>query len=133
MEKTKIFDEEFKQKVSNGCEKIKDIFSDALLTEEGKLDTEKISNAARETARNVEDGVKEGYHKFNENFRKEDGSLDKEKLNDTAAKTYRKAGRSLATVMTRLARILSDKFGTNADNGEIIDSELVEEEPAQEA
>ena len=127
MEKTRIFDEEFKQKVSDGCEKIKDTLSDALLTEEGKLDTEKIGNAARETAKNVETTVKEGYQKFNENFRKEDGSLDKEKLNDAAGKTYRKAGRFLATGMTRLAQILSDKFGTNADNAEIIDTELVEQ------
>lgn len=127
MEKTRIFEEEFKQKVSDSCEKIKDTLSDALLTEEGKLDTERIGNAARETAKNVEAGVKKGYQKFNENFRKEDGTLDKEKLNDVAAKTYRKAGRSLATGMTRLAQILSDKFGTNADNGEIFDTELVDQ------
>lgn len=133
MENTKIFDEEFKQKVSEGCEKVKEKLSDALLTEEGKLDTEKIGNAARETAKNVEAGVKEGYQKFNENFRKEDGSIDKEKLGDAAGKTYRKAGRFLATGVSRLAQFLSDKFGTNADNAEIIDSELVVEEPSQEA
>lgn len=133
MEKVQIFDEEFKQKVADGCEMIKDKLSDALLTEEGHLDTEKIGNAARETVKNVEAGVMDGYQKFNDNFVTEDGHLDREKLSDAASSTYRKAGRFLATSVTRLGQILSDKFGTNGDNAEIIDSELVEEEPSQEA
>ena len=57
MEKRKIFDEEFKQEISEGYGKIKDKLSDALLNEEGKLDTEKIGNAARDTAEKVEEAA----------------------------------------------------------------------------
>lgn len=132
MAKYQIFTEEFKQNVSESCDNIKEKLSDALLTEEGKLDTEKIGGAARDTAKKVEEGVKESYRKFNEEYKKEDGSLDKEKLGEAANRSYRKAGRFLATGVTRLAEILSDKFGTNSENGEIIDSELVTEEPVEE-
>lgn len=133
MAKFQILDEEFKQNVSDSCEKIKDKLSDALLTEEGNLDTEKIGSAARDTIKKVEEGVKDGYQKFSDNFIGEDGHLDTEKVGEAVNSTYRKAGRFLATGMTRLAEKLADKFGVQEENGEIIDSELVTEEPAEEA
>ena len=132
MEKTKIFDEEFKQKVSDGCEKIKDKLSDALLTEDGSLDTEKIGTAVGDTIKKVEEGVRDGYQKFSDSYMKEDGKLDTEKVGAAMNTTYHKAGRILATGMTRLAEKLADKFGVQDENGQIIDSELVAEEPEQE-
>ena len=132
MEKTNIFDEEFKQRVSDGCGKIKDKLSDALLTEEGSLDTAKIETAARDAIKKVEEGVKDGYQKFSDTYMKEDGSLDKEKIGDAVNTTYRKAGRVLASSMTRLAEKLTEKFGADGENGQIIDAELVTEDPAGE-
>ena len=130
MAKYQIFDEEFKQNVSDGCEKIKDKLSDALLTEEGKLDTDKISDTARDTFKRVEAGVKDGYQKFSDNFVREDGSLDKEKMGDALNTTYHKAGKALATGVSRLADFLTGKFGVQESGGEIIDTELASSEPA---
>jgi t-SNARE complex subunit (syntaxin) len=45
------FDEEFKQNVSEKFQNVKEKVSDALLTEEGKLDTERIGNAVTDTAK----------------------------------------------------------------------------------
>ena len=138
MAKFQIFDEDFKQNVTEKCNAAKEKLSDALLTEEGKLDTEKIGNAVEGTFKKAEETVKDSYRKFNEEYVK-DGSLDKEKLGEAANRTYRKAGRSLATGLSRLAKMLADKFGVNADNNEIFDAEVVSEEdfvaeePAQEA
>ena len=132
MEKTKIFDEEFKQKVSDGCEKIKDKLSDALLTEDGSLDTEKIGNAVGDTIKKVEEGVKDGYQKFSDSYMKEDGKLDKEKVGAAVNNAYQKGGRLLATGMTKLAEKLVDKFGVQEHEGQIIDSELVTQDPAAE-
>lgn len=129
MAKHQIFDEEFKQSIADGCEKIKDKLSDALLTEEGNLDTEKIGNAVEDTLKRVEEGVKDGYQKFSDTYMKEDGKLDTEKVGAAVNTTYHKAGRMLAAGMTRLAEKLTDKFGVQGENGEIIDSELVAEEP----
>lgn len=129
MAKFQIFDENFKRNLSDSCGKLKDTVSDAILTEEGKLDTGKISSAARNTIQKVEDGVKDGCRKFSQEYMK-DGSLDKEKLGDAANRGYQKAGRFLATSMTRMADKLADKFGLDGDEKEIIDSELVDEEAA---
>ena len=129
MEKQKIFDEEFKQNVSAKFRSVKEKVSDALLTEDGKLDTQRIGNAVEDTARKVEEGVKGGYEKFQAEYVK-DGELDKEKLGESAKRTYRKAGRSLATGVTRLANFLTDKFGTQSQNGEIVDTEIVTEQEA---
>ena len=114
MAKFQILDEEFKKNVSEGCDKIKEKLSDVLLTEEGKLDTEKIGNATRDTFKKVEDGVKDSYRKFSDEYVK-DGSLDKEKLGEAANRSYHKAGRFLATSVTRLADVLTGKFGVNGD------------------
>ena len=125
------FDEEFKQNVSAKFQDMKEKVSDALLTEEGKLDTERIGNALSDTAKKVEESVKDGYKKFNEEYVK-DGSLDKEKLGEAAKRTYRKAGRSLATGVGKLADFLADKFGTQSQNNEIVDTEIVSEAPVEE-
>ena len=132
MEKHRIFDKEFKQNVAEGCEKIKNKLSDTFLTEEGNLDTAKIETAARDTFNKVETGVKEGYQKFSDAYLKEDGSLNKEKLGDTLNTTYYKAGRVLASSITRLAERLTDKFGTDSEEGQIIDAELVAEDSTEE-
>ena len=123
------FDEQFKQNVSEKFQNVKEKVSDAILNEEGKLDTERIGNAVSGTARRVEESVRESYQKFNEEYVK-DGSLDKEKLGEAAQHTYRKAGRALATGVTKLADFLTDKFGTQGQNGEIVDTEIVAEEAA---
>ena len=123
------FDEEFKQNVTEKFQNVKEKVSDAILTEEGKLDTERIGNAVTGTAKRVEESVKESYQKFNEEYVK-DGSLDKEKLGESAKRTYRKAGRALATGVTKLANFLTEKFGTQAQNSEIVDTEVVAEEAA---
>ena len=124
MAKFQIFDEEFKQNVSEKCSAAKEKLSDALLTEEGKLDTERIGNAVEDTFKKAEETVKDGYRKFSEEYVK-DGSLDKEKLGEAANRTYRKAGRSLATGLSRLAEKLANKFGVNGENTEIFDTEVV--------
>ena len=123
------FDDEFKQNVSEKFQNVKEKVSDALLTEEGKLDTEKIGNAVTDTAKKVEKTVRGGYQKFNEEYVK-DGSLDKEKLGEAAKRTYRRAGRSLATGVSKLADFLTNKFGTQSQNSEIVDTEIVPEEAA---
>ena len=128
MEKQKIFDEEFKQNVSAKLNSVKEKVSDALLTEEGKLDTQRIGNAVEDTFKKAEAGVKDCYRKFNAEYKKEDGSLDKEKLGESAKRTYRKAGRGLAAGVTKLANFLTDKFGSQGQNGEIVDAEIVTEE-----
>jgi hypothetical protein len=125
------FDEEFKQNVSEKFQNVKEKVSDALLTEEGKLDTERIGNAVTDTAKKVEDTVRGSYQKFQEEYVK-DGTLDKEKLGEAANRSYRKAGRSLATAVTRLANFLTDKFGTQSQNNEIVDAEVVAEAPVEE-
>lgn len=132
MAKIQILDEEFKQSIVDGCEKIKDKLSDALLTEEGNLDTEKIGNAVGDTLKKVETGVRGGYQKFSENYISEDGKLDTEKVGAAVNETYYKAGRILATGMTKMAEKLTDKFGIQEEKAQIIDSELVTEEPAAE-
>lgn len=124
--------EEIKQNVTESCEKIKDKLSDALLTEEGKLDTERIGNAVTDTFKKVEEGVKDGYQKLSDSITDENGDLDKEKVGAAVNRTYHKAGRFLATGMTRLANKLTDIFGTQEEKGEIIDTEVVAEEPVQE-
>lgn len=124
--------DEIQQNVTEGCEKVKEKLSDALLTEEGKLDTEKIGNAVTDTFKKVEDGVKDGYRKVSESVTDENGKLDKEKVGAAANKTYRKAGRFLATGLTKLAGKLTAIFGTQEEGGEIIDTEVVVDEPAQE-
>jgi hypothetical protein len=121
------FDEEFKQNVNEKFRNVKEKISDVLFTEEGKLDTEKISGAVSDTARKVEQGARDSYQKFSDEYVK-DGSLDKEKLTETAKRTYRKAGRALATGVSKLADFLTEKFGTQGQNGEIVDSQLVTEE-----
>lgn len=123
------FDEQFKQNVSEKFRNVKEKVSDAILNEEGKLDTERIGNAVSGTAKRVEESVRESYQKFSEEYVK-DGSLDKEKLGEAAHRTYRKAGRALATGVTKLADFLTDKFGTQGQNGEIVDTEIVAEEAA---
>lgn len=125
------FDEEFKQNVSAKYQAVKEKVSDALLTEEGKLDTERIGNAVTDAARKVEDSVKTSYQKFNEEYVK-DGSLDKEKLGEAANRSYRKAGRSLATAVCKLSNFLTEKFGTQGQNGDIVDAEIVTEAPVEE-
>ena len=60
---------------------------------------------------------------------KEDGSLDKEKLEAAARRGYRKAGRNLATGVSKLADFLTNKFGVNGQNGDIVDTHLVVAEP----
>ena len=124
MAKFQIFDDAFKQNVTEKCNAAKEKLSDALLTEEGKLDTEKIGDVVEGTFKKAEESVKDSYRKFNEEYVK-DGSLDKEKLGEAANRTYRKAGRSLATGLGRLAEKLSDKFGVNGENNEIFDAEVV--------
>ena len=127
MEKQKIFNEEFKQNISEKFQNVKEKVSDALLTEEGKLDTHRIGDAVSDTAKKVEDGVKDSCRKFQSEYVK-DGQLDKEKLGDAAKRTYRKAGRGLATGVTKLAAFLTDKFGVQGQGGEIVDTEIVPEE-----
>lgn len=119
-----FFDEEFKQSVAEKCNAAKEKISDVLLTDEGRLDTEKIGNAVTDTFQKAEAGVKDSCRKFSEEYVK-DGTLDKEKLGEAANRSYRKAGRALATGMTRLAEKLSGKFGINGDNSEIFDAEVV--------
>ncbi len=133
MAKQPIFDEGFKQNVTESCEKIKDKLSDAFLNEDGKLDTEKLGNTARDTFKKVEDGIKDGYHKISEPFVGEDGQLDKEKVGAAVNDAYRKTGRFLATSMTRLAEKMADKFGVDGETGDIIEAELVTEEPDAES
>lgn len=128
MAKYQIFDEEFKQSIVDGCGKIKDKLSDALLTEEGNLDTEKIGNTVGDALKKAEAGVKDGYQKFSDSYMTEDGKLDTEKVEAAVNNTYHKAGRILATGMTRLAEKLVDKFGTQEETVQIVDSELVSEE-----
>lgn len=130
MAKQQIFDEEFKRSVGEKYSAAKEKLSDALLTEEGKLDTGKIGSAVEDTFKKAEAGVKDSYRRFNEEYVR-DGHLDKEKVGEAANRTYRKAGRRLATGMTRLAEKLADKFGVDGEGGQVIDSELVTEEPAQ--
>ena len=125
MAKFQIFDENFKQQVSGTCKTAKEKLSDAVLTEEGRLDTEKISAAARNAVKKVEGGVKEGYQKFSDNFIDEQGRLDTDKVEDAVTNTYHKAGRRLATSMTRLAGKLAGKFGIDGENTDVIDSEVV--------
>lgn len=127
MEKQKIFDEEFKQSVTDKFQTVKEKVSDVLLTEDGKLDTQRIGNAVTDTAKRVETGVKDGYQKFREDYVK-NGELDKEKLSESAKRTYRKAGRGLAAGVTKLANFLTDKFGVQGQSGEIVDTEIVTEE-----
>ena len=86
-----------------------------------------MSGAVSDTARKVEQGARDSYQKFSDEYVK-DGSLDKEKLTETAKRTYRKAGRALATGVSKLADFLTEKFGTQGQNGEIVDSQLVTEE-----
>lgn len=124
--------EEFKQNVTESYEKVKEKLSDALLTEEGKLDTDKIGNVVTDTFNKVEEGVKDGYRKVSESVTDENGNLDKEKVSAAANKTYRKAGRFLAVGLTKLAGKLTDIFGVQEEGGEIIDTEVVVDEPAQE-
>ena len=68
--------------------------------------------------------LREGYQKFNDKYVK-DGALDREKLEDAAKRTYRNAGKSLATGVSKLAEILTDKFGVQGQSGEIVDSQIV--------
>ena len=118
------FDEEFKQNVSEKFRSVKEKVSDAILTEDGSLDTGRISDAVTGTAKKVEDNVREGYRKFSEAYVK-NGSLDKEKLGETVSRTYRNAGRSLATSVNKLAGFLTDKFGVQGQSGGIVDTEIV--------
>ena len=129
MEKFRIIDEQFKQTVADTCSAAKEKISEALLTEDGKLDTDKIENAVEGTFRKAEKTVRDGCRKFSEEYVK-DGALDKEKLGEAAIRTYRNAGRSLATGLTHLAQKLTDKFGVNGDNNEIFDTEVVTAEDA---
>ena len=122
------FDEEFKQNVSEKFRQVKDKVSDAILKEDGSLDAEKIGNAVSDTAQKVENGVRAGYQKFNAEYVK-NGSLDKEKLGEAARSSYRKAGRSLATGVSKLADYLTDKFGVQGTEGEIVDTEIVTADP----
>lgn len=122
------FDEEFKQNVTEKYQAVKEMVSEAILKEDGSLDTEKIGNAVTEAAKKVDDTVRDGCRKFSEEYVK-DGSLDKEKLGDAAQRTYRKAGRALATGVSRLADYLTDKFGVQGQGGEIVDTQVVTEEP----
>ena len=131
MDKKQIFDEEFKQNVSAKIQNVKEQVSDAILKDDGSLDTEKIGNAVTGTVQKVEDSVRDSYRKFSEEYVK-DGSLDKEKLCEAANRTYRKAGRGLAAGVTKLAEFLTDKFGAQNPNGEIVDTELVPEAPIEE-
>ena len=121
------FDEEFKQNVSEKFQDVKEKVSNAILKEDGSLDTEKIGGAVTDAAKKVEDTVRESYQKFNEEYVK-DGTLDKEKLGQAADRTYRNAGRMLATGVSKLADILTDKFGVQGQGGEIVDSQIVTEE-----
>ena len=107
---------------------MKEKVSDAILKEDGSLDTEKISSAVNDTAQKVEEGVRGSYQKFSDEYVK-DGVLDKEKLGEFAKRTYRKAGRTLATGVSKLASYLTDKFGVQGQEGEIVDSEIVTAEP----
>ena len=122
------FDEEFKQNITEKFRHVKEKVSDAILKEDGSLDTEKISSAVNDTAQKVEEGVRESYQKFSDEYVK-DGVLDKEKLGESAKRTYRKAGRTLATGVSKLASYLTDKFGVQGQEGEIVDSEIVTAEP----
>jgi len=125
------FDEEFKQNVSAKFHNVKEKVSEAILKDDGTLDTEKIGNAVSGTVKKVEDSVLDSYRKFSETYVK-DGSLDREKLGEAANRTYRKAGRGLATGVSKLADFLTDKFGVQGQEGEIVDSELVPDAPAAE-
>ena len=125
-------DEEFKQNITAQLQNVKEKLSDALLTEDGNLDTQKIGSAVTDTAKKVEGTVREGYQKFADAYVK-DGSLDKEKLGETASRTYRKAGRSLATGVSKLSDFLTEKFGTQGQNGEIVDTQIVTDPPAAAA
>ena len=118
------FDETFKQNVNEKFQNARKKVAGAILKEDGSLDTERISSAVSGAARKVEEEVKSGYEKFSNEYVK-DGSLDKEKLAEAAQRTYRKAGRSLATGVSKLADFLTDKFGTQASNGEIVDTHIV--------
>ena len=60
------FDEEFKQNVSEKFRYAKEKVSDAILKEDGSLDTEKIGRTVAETAQKAEDTLREGYQKFND-------------------------------------------------------------------
>lgn len=122
------FDEEFKQNITEKFRHVKEKVSDAILKEDGSLDTEKISSAVNDTAQKVEEGVRGSYQKFSDEYVK-DGVLDKEKLGESAKRTYRKAGRTLATGVSKLASYLTDKFGVQGQEGEIVDSEIVTAEP----
>jgi hypothetical protein len=122
------FDEEFKQNITEKFRHVKEKVSDAILKEDGSLDTEKISSAVNDTAKKVEEGVRGSYQKFSDEYVK-DGVLDKEKLGESAKRTYRKAGRTLATGVSKLASYLTDKFGVQGQEGEIVDSEIVTAEP----
>jgi hypothetical protein len=133
MAKQPIFDEGFKKNVSESCGKIKDKLSDTFLTEDGKLDTEKLGNTARDTFKKVEDGVKDGYHKISDPFVGEDGQLDREKVGSAVNSAYMRTGRFLATSMTRLAEKMADKFGVDEENQGYADSEYVSEEHFAEA
>ena len=124
-------DEELKQNIAAMFRQAKEKVSGALLKEDGSLDTERIGNAVTDTAKKVEDSVRDGYRKFNETYVK-DGSLDKEKLEEAASRTYRKAGRGLATGVTKLAEFLTDKFGVQGQPGDIVDGEVVAETSAAE-
>ena len=120
------FDNEFKQNITAKIRGVKEKVSDAILKEDGSLDTGRISDAVTDTAKKVEDNVRDGYRKFSETYVK-DGSLDTEKLGEAASRTYRKAGRSLATGVNKLADFLTDRFGVQGQNGEIVDAEVVED------
>lgn len=122
------FDEEFKQNVSEKFQNMKERVSGAILKEDGSLDTEKIGNAVADTARKVEESVKGSYQKFSEEYVKA-GTLDKEKISEAANRTYRNAGRKLAAGVSKLADILTDKFGAQGQGGEIVDSQIVTDEP----
>ena len=119
-------DEEFKQNVSDAFQNVKEKVSDAILKEDGSLDTERIGNVVTDTAKRVEDTVRDSYRKFSETYVK-DGTLDREKLGEAANRTYRKAGRGLATGVSKLADFLTEKFGVQGQNGEIVDTEIVVE------
>ena len=118
------FDDAFKQNVSEAYHKVKEKVSDTILKEDGSLDTEKIGGAVTDTARKVEDSVRDGCQKFSEEFIK-DGTLDKEKLGAAAMRSYRQAGRALATGVSRLSEFLTGKFGTYSQSSEIVDSQIV--------
>ena len=128
MEEKNNVNEEFKKNISDKFHAVKEKVSDAVLKEDGSLDTDKIGNTVIDTAQKALDSVQEGYRKFRDEYVK-DGQPDKEKLGDAAKRTYRKAGRTLAAGVSRLADYLTDKFGVQGQSGEIVDSRLVTAEP----